>query len=330
MKPDDGPILINEEPGSLEGGEAGAGAPLPPADWFVGRWKRSSTTDLEEGARYYHATPQVITAVNAALNLGEPLLVTGDPGAGKTQLAYFVARQLGQKRPLRFQVKSTSQASDLVYQYDAIKRLGDAGNRATAKDLDPSEYIDPGPLWQAIEYAKEHHEPRVLLIDEIDKAPRDFPNDLLQEIGETTLTVPELPEPDNEIVLPEEFKDCKPVIIITSNLERRLPGPFLRRCLYLHLAFDRELVTRAIRKRAHELVPHDAADDHIERVVERLFMVRNATRAKPPSTSEAFVWMRWMLLHGVKPDQFGSRVGETPFLEALVKDPGDRELVLER
>ena len=321
MKLKDGPIPSEED--RVAGVEV-------QSDWHEGRWRRSSTTELVEGADYYHATREVLAAVNAALNLGEPLLVTGDPGTGKTQLAYFVAKQLGQERPLRFQVKSTSQASDLVYQYDAIKRLHVASARGSAEALDPRRYIEPGPLWQAIEFARVNSEPRVLLIDEIDKAPRDFPNDLLQEIGETTLRIPDLPPPDNRIELPNELRDCKPVIIITSNRERRLPGPFLRRCLYLDLVFNRKLVKRAIRTRSHELLPADAGEDHIEKVVRRLFQVRDLATTKPPSTAEAFVWMRWMKYHGVTPEELGASVSETPFLEALVKDPNDRDRVLNR
>lgn len=298
----------------------GDAAPLE-ENWFHGRGQHSSSRDLVNGARFYQLEDSVRIAVETALELGEPLLVTGEPGTGKTQLAYYLAYKLGCGEPLRFQVKSNSLATDLLYQFDAVKYFHagrpsptDALARAP---LDPRQFLTRGVLWRAIESAR----PQVVLIDEIDKAPRDFPNDLLQALDEYKWDVLETGE---SVQLPPEQWDRRPVVIITSNLERKLPEPFLRRCLYCHLPFSKELLERSIRARSHELGTPSPA--FVQLAIERFMEVRNLAIRKRPSTAEALVWFRALRLFGVDEEVLRrARPGEIPHLEALVKDKDDQD-----
>lgn len=281
-----------------------------PEMWFHGRGRRVSSRDLANGARFYRMDDSVRIAVETALAIGEPLLVTGEPGTGKTQLAYYLAHKLGAGAPLRFQVKSSSQASDLLYQFDAVKYFHAAQSRGAA--IEPREFREKGVLWKAVESAR----PQVVLIDEIDKAPRDFPNDLLQAIDEYRWDVLETGE---RVELPPDQWDRRPVIVITSNLERKLPEPFLRRCLYCHLPFSRELLERAVLARAEELGKPSA--DFVQLALDRFMDVRKLASRKRPSTAEALVWIRALHLFGVEEQSLrSSRLWELPHLEALVKD----------
>jgi len=288
-----------------------------PETWFHGRGQRASSRDLVKGARFYRMDDSVRVAVETALAIGEPLLVTGEPGTGKTQLAYYLAYRLGSGEPLRFQVKSSSQATDLLYQFDAVKYFHAAQSRgssemATRAALEPRAFREKGVLWKAIESTR----PQVVLIDEIDKAPRDFPNDLLQAIDEYRWDVMETGE---RVELPPDEWDRRPVIVITSNLERKLPEPFLRRCLYCHLPFSRALLERAVLARAEELGKPSA--EFVQLALDRFLDVRKLASRKRPSTAEALVWFRALRLFGVGEQVLrSSRLWELPHLEALVKD----------
>src|SRR5262245_56561311 len=183
----------------------------------------------------YVLSQELATTVNVALALDQPLLVTGEPGCGKTALAWAVAAQLG-CRVLEFHTKSTSIARDLLYQVDSLRRFYDASVRdANAKDV--TRYLTFRALGQAIRSPVT----TVVLIDEIDKAPRDFPNDLLREIDRMEFEVPEVEPPARFCAKAKHF------VLITSNSERRLPMPFLRRCVYAHVEFpDAETLTRIV------------------------------------------------------------------------------------
>lgn len=214
----------------------------------------------------YRAGRGLVAAVNAALRLGMPLLLTGEPGTGKTQLAYNLAHELNLGDPLRFVVKSDTRGRDLLYDFDTVGRFH-AANAAKATsnslEIDPRRYLRFNALGKAILYsytkdqltpllapAMEYLElpdaPRksVVLIDEIDKAPRDVPNDLLAELDELQFGVPEMANHSGQkggsalfSIQEDNAADLRPLIIITSNSERSLPDPFLRRCLYYHLPF---------------------------------------------------------------------------------------------
>jgi MoxR-like ATPase len=194
---------------------------------------------------YYTADPGLRDACNVALLLGQPLLLTGEPGTGKTQFAYSLAWELGFEPPLKFETKSNSAARDLFYTYDALKRFQDAQSGAVSTS--PLDYITYQALGLAILRTKDPAEVErflpsdlqhsgkirsVVLIDEVDKAPRDFPNDLLNELEYMYFRIPEL---GNEKI--EAEPALQPILVITSNSEKDLPDAFLRRCVYYNIPF---------------------------------------------------------------------------------------------
>ena len=186
-----------------------------------------------EGTDTYIATPDLMLAVNAAVTLERPLLVKGEPGTGKTMLAIEVARALG--RPLlQWHIKSTTKAQQGLYEYDAVSRLRDS-QLGDAHVADIAHYIKHGVLWDAFEAET----PAVVLIDEIDKADIEFPNDLLRELDRMEFYVYET---QRTIVARH-----RPLVVITSNNEKELPDAFLRRCFFHYIRFpDRETMTRIV------------------------------------------------------------------------------------
>jgi MoxR-like ATPase len=240
--------------------------------------------------RNYIFNDELVAAIDVALGLGRPLLVSGEPGCGKTELGYAIARRLGLSRVHFFSTKSNAEARDLFYTYDAIGRFrqaqGDSPGDKSAADV--ADYIEFQALGRAIldahkpanirhlllgkrPYAlPEKPSQSVVIIDEIDKASRDFPNDVLREIEDLTFRVPELsqrvaegkqPEPQGK-VLPE----CRPIVVITSNEERQLPDAFLRRCIFHEIAFPldetlRAIIASGLQKRFGKDEPGAAADD---------------------------------------------------------------------
>jgi MoxR-like ATPase len=265
---------------------------------------RFSSTDT------YVATDDLKVAVNASITLERPLLVKGEPGTGKTVLAHEIAAAL--KMPLlTWHIKSTTKAQHGLYEYDAVSRLRDS-QLGDAKVKDIANYIKPGRLWQAFE-GKEGRV--VLLIDEIDKADIEFPNDLLLELDRMEFLVYET----GQVVKAKQ----RPVVIITSNNEKELPDAFLRRCFFHYIRFpDRETMERIV-------------DVHFPEV--KKLLVREALNVffdlrevnglkKRPSTSELLDWIKLLMADDVSPDVLRAKDVKTvlpPLHGALLKNEQD-------
>jgi MoxR-like ATPase len=260
---------------------------------------------LGSSATAYQASTELAEAVNVSITLGHPLLVTGEPGCGKTQLAASVAWQLGLGEFFRFDTKSTSTARDLFYTFNALGRFYDAqvlqfAEPEKRKLLETRDYIKIQALGSAILHANPGSEAAqrvqpsvtgqpqrrsVVLIDEIDKAPRDFPNDLLHEIESMSFRIHEL---DNlELSAPMEMR---PIVIITSNSEKNLPEPFLRRCVYHHIAFPDDDLERIILGHLPDLANEP---DWITDVLSVFRCLRTDASAleKKPATAELLSWI---------------------------------------
>src|SRR5512132_3996249 len=248
----------------------GCRLPLQPEENPPARWRELPPPLMAQvtGPKDYIAHEALMDAINTALALGQPLLVTGEPGCGKTELGDFVAWQLGLGRAIRYQIKSDMQARDLFYSFDTVARFHDAqmaGRDASAR-RDAVHFIEYHGLGEAIIRAtvpgtyhellserlkREHTEQRrsVVLIDEIDKAPRDVPNDLLAEFERPRFRIPELG--NVEIAADERFR---PILVITSNSEKALPDAFLRRCVYYDMPFpDPATLKRIVETRIERL-----------------------------------------------------------------------------
>jgi MoxR-like ATPase len=234
----------------------------------------------------YVASPALATAVNTALAAEQPLIVTGEPGTGKTALAASIARRLGWEAPLKFVTRSDHQARDCLYTFDGLRRLYDAqvhDERAKA----PAAYV----RFEALGLAVLSPAPRVVLIDEIDKAPRDFPNDLLGVLEETlSFSVRETGD--------TYTAKHRPFVLITSNSERQLPEPFLRRCVYHHIDFpsvqDLERIVRA------RFDVGEISRDFVRAAVERFRAIRELPLEKPVSPGELLAWIRVLRRAGVR------------------------------
>jgi MoxR-like ATPase len=264
----------------------------------------SMRDDLTDPAGYI-PDPGLVQAANVSLLLSQPLLLTGEPGTGKTQVAYSLAHELGFDRPLKFETKSSTEARDLFYVYDHLGRFH-AGDRNT----DPVNYIHYNVLGEAILRANDekvvkpllppsftHQGKRrrsVVLIDEVDKAPRDVPNDVLNEIESMYFRVPEL---GNAQV--EASADMQPVVIMTSNSEKALPDAFLRRCIYYDVPFPTDAELRKIV--VSRLKAHLAMDSRLlSEAIEFFWTVREPGQGlrKPPATAELLNWLQTMVDRG--------------------------------
>jgi MoxR-like ATPase len=261
------------------------------------------------GTDRYLTNPALQAAVNCALALERPLLVKGEPGTGKTLLAEAIATALGLPL-LTWHVKSTTRAQDGLYVYDTVQRLHDSRfGDGDVKDV--AHYIRWGPLGQAFRSKRRV----VLLIDEVDKADLEFPNDLLHELDRMRFRVMET---DEEVVAAE-----RPVVVITSNNEKELPDAFLRRCVFHFIDFpDAELMKRIVR------VHHPSLDDHlVDQALEIFFQLRALTRLrKRPSTSELVDWLA--VLHAAGIDNLKLEA-QLPFVGALLKKEQDLEALAE-
>lgn len=270
-------------------------------------------TGFEADARRFAPGPALETAINTAIAVGEPLLVTGEPGTGKTQAAYYVACKLGIEPVIHFQVKSDTTAKDLLYHFDTVRYFHDAHIAGAKTRLQKGRYVERRALWEAFE--SEH--PRVMLIDEIDKAPRDFPNDLLHELDKMEFRVVET----GKTVRAEPAK--RPILVITSNSERRLPEPFLRRCVYHHVRFDERILREAVSRRRDMYMP--LSDDFIALALRRFMALRDEVPLrKMPSTGEFLVWLRVLALAvGSYPERLDADLSKLPYLGVLLKDHQD-------
>jgi MoxR-like ATPase len=263
--------------------------------------------------RRFSGTPSYLTnesleaAVNCALALERPLLVKGEPGTGKTLLAQAVSETLGLDL-VHWAVKSTTRAQDGLYVYDTVQRLYDARfGDGDVKDI--RRYIKLGPLGRSFASSQR----QVLLIDEVDKADLEFPNDLLHELDRMRFVIPET---GDEVVATQ-----RPVVIITSNNEKELPDAFLRRCVFHFIDFpDPELMKRIVR------VHHPNVDGTlVDQAVVAFYELRQVPRIrKRPSTSELVDWITVLMQGGVGKERL---VRELPFLGVLLKKEQDVELL---
>ena len=237
-----------------------------------------------KGSKDYVSTDDLSIAVNAAINLEKPLLVKGEPGTGKTELARQISKSLNLEI-IEWNIKSTTKAQQGLYEYDVVTRLRDSQLYKDKID-DISRYIKKGKIWQSFEC----EERAVLLIDEIDKADIEFPNDLLQELDKMEFYVYET----NQIIKANK----RPIVIITSNNEKELPEAFLRRCFFHYIQFpDIETLKKIVNVHFPEI-----KKSLLQSALSRFFEIRDVPGLKKkPSTSEALDWIKLLLIEDINP-----------------------------
>jgi len=266
--------------------------------------------DVFDGTDTYIASDALSHAVNVAYALQRPLLIRGEPGTGKTMLAENVARSLGMEL-ISWHIKSTTKAIEGLYVYDTVARLHDSRfGDGDVKDI--RQYIKLGPLGEALSRPKQV----VLLIDEIDKADIEFPNDLLLELDAMRFHIRETSE---EIVAAQ-----RPFVLITSNNEKELPDAFLRRCIFHYIEFPEPELMKDIVRVHHP----DITDKLLDQCLDMFYGLRSLPRLrKRPSTSELIDWVCALQKAGVDLSSVG---GGIPFLGTLLKTEQDVELVAKR
>lgn len=255
----------------------------------------------------YVASEELLASVNVAIALKKPLLIKGEPGTGKTMLAQAVANSLG-KRLIIWNVKSTTKAQDGLYMYDTIQRLYDGQFGEEGVD-DIARYIKLGKLGEAFE----SEEQVVLLIDEIDKADLEFPNDLLWELDQMEFYI-------HETKRTVKAKQ-RPIVIITSNAEKELPDAFLRRCIFHYIDFPDETLMEQIVKTHYP----DVEANLLKNAMDVFYQIRSIRDIrKKPSTSELIDWINALQLNGIEPERIRA---ELPFVGVVVKKDEDLETV---
>lgn len=259
----------------------------------------------------YILSEELVSAVKVSLTLGQPLFITGEPGTGKTQLAFKIAHHFklandkGEYKPFIFNTKTTSTAQDLFYTYDAVRHFQDANIKGQTKQ-ETSSYIELQALGKAIALSNPEvlrdetistefvggARNSVVLIDEIDKAPSDFPNDILYEIEHMSFRIKEL---GKRIDIGTEFR---PIVIMTSNSEKNLPEAFLRRCIFYHIPFpSKDQLIEIVKNHLGEASLY--ADGIL---VNHFLRVREAVKKKKPATAELIAWLRMLELESFLKD----------------------------
>lgn len=261
-----------------------------------------------EGTDDYIVSEDLRNSVNVAVALSKPLLIKGEPGTGKTLLAQSIAKALG-LRLIIWNIKSTTKAQDGLYVYDTVQRLYDS--QFGEKDVaDIKQYIKLGKLGEAFTA----DQPVVLLIDEIDKADLEFPNDLLWELDVMNFYIPET----GETISAKQ----RPIVIITSNAEKELPDPFLRRCIFHYIAFpEADMMTDIVKVHYPNL-----EENILQETLKAFYWLRGINGLqKKPSTSELIDWVQALVVGGIKPDRIYE---ELPFLGTLLKKNQDFDILL--